>query len=477
LLKGAPAVMNHGIRHRLLTIVLLGVLTSALSVVALVQLLSTSTSHRVERAREAVIEDVDRLAQTPARLHDPTPSALIGMRAGIWTEDVAPEALAQPLRAVVSEAVARARAEKHRVMRDVPLGDATVIVAVRPVQDPAAAGLPPDSAVFAVFQVRPLPSLQTWQRIVALLVGATVLLVGSAVYSIVTVSRGAAGLRVSLDALASDLHAPVARPRVRELDEIADGIAGLAQKLADARDKQEKLSREIAQNERLAALGRVAAGVAHEVRNPLASIKLRLDLATASSNLAEPTAGAIRHATSEIERLDRLVADLLFVAGRAVGPKGKRDVGELVRHRADALAPWSDEQGIRLAVSGSGTAFLDTDAMARAIDNLLRNAVEASSSGGSVEARVVSRGDRVVIEIEDQGPGVPADRVSELFEPFFTTKPGGTGLGLAISRAIARAHGGDVLYARDGDVTRFSLLVTSAATVESEKGTKGRRAA
>jgi len=474
LLGRASAVMNQGIRHRLLTIILLGVLTSALSVIALVQLLSTSTSQRVERAREAVAEDVDRLARAPAQLHDPTPSALIGMRAGIWTGSIAPEALAPPLRPIVGETVTEARAQRQRVMRELPLGAATVIVAARPVDDPSAAGLPSGTAVFAVFQVRPLPSLKTWQKIVALLVGATVLLVGTALYSIVTVSRGAAALRRSLDALATDLRAPVARPQVRELGEIADGIAELARKLADARDKQEKLGREIAQNERLAALGRVAAGIAHEVRNPLASIKLRLDLAAAGTTLAEPAAGAIRHATSEIARLDRLVADLLFVAGRAVGPKCKRDVGDVVRQRIDALAPWSDERGVKVVSAGRGSAYLDVDAMARAIDNLLRNAVEASARGSNVHARVVDEDDRVVIEIDDQGPGVAAERVAELFEPFFTTKPAGTGLGLAISRAIARAHGGDLIYTRDGDVTRFALSMTSVAAEADSSASRDR---
>lgn len=456
--------MKHGIRHRLLTIVVLGVLTSALSVLALVQLLTTSTSQRVDRAREAVVEDVDRLARAPAQLRDPTPSALIGLRAGIWTGDAPPEALAPPLRAAVGDAVARARQTSGRIMGEVTMGEATIIVGARPVVEPAASSLPADAVVFTAFQVRPLPSLRTWQRIVAGLVAATVLLVATALYSVVTVSRGAAGLRASLDALANDLRAPVSHPRVRELDEIADGIAGLATKLADARDEQEKLSREFAQNERLTALGRVAAGVAHEVRNPLASIKLRLDLAATGTTMGEPAASAIRHATSEIDRLDRLVADLLFVAGRSIGPKGKRDVGEVLRQRVEALAPWTNERRVTLTTSGAGKAPLDTDAMARAIDNLLRNAVEASDPGHSVEARVVDKGDRVVVEVVDHGPGVPTARVPELFEPFFTTKPAGTGLGLAISRAIARAHGGDLVYTRDASLTRFSLSVAAGAT-------------
>ncbi len=455
--------MNRLIRYRMLTIVLLGVLTSALSVVALVQLLTTSTAQRVERARDALTEEVDRLARTPSELTEPIRSGIIAMRGGVWVGDTPPAGvparMAEPARA----AVAKSRAEGRRVVDQIAEGDGTHVVAARPVIAPAASGLPDGAVVVVTYVVRPLPSLATWQRIVALLTGATVLLVGTALYSIVTVNRGAAALRGALQALASDLRAPVPRPAVRELDAIADGIAELAGKLADARKKEKQLARELAQNERLAALGRVAAGVAHEVRNPLASIKLRLDLASASSSAPLPAdvVQAITHATSEIDRLDRLVADLLVVAGRAVGPKGEADLGSLVLARAEGLAPWAEERGIALSATGVGPAVIDADAMARAVDNLLRNAVEASPRGAKVVARVAREGARVVVRVEDEGPGVAEGRAAELFEPFFTTKPAGTGLGLAISRAIARAHGGDVVYARANEVTCFALSVVA----------------
>jgi signal transduction histidine kinase len=208
----------------------------------------------------------------------------------------------------------------------------------------------------------------------------------------------------------------------------------------------------------------VAAGVAHEVRNPLASIKLRLDLAAASSALPPTLDKAIAHATSEIERLDRLVADLLVVAGRAVGPKARTDLGALVRARVDGLAPWATEHGVTLEATGDVVARVDADSIARAVDNLLRNAVEASPRAEKVSVRVRSDADTVLVRVEDRGAGIAKARVPELFEPFFTTKPSGTGLGLALSRAIARAHGGDVVFARDGDVTSFTIVVPASGT-------------
>jgi signal transduction histidine kinase len=470
--------MTGFIRYRLLTILLLGVVTSALSVVALVQLLTTSTAQRVERARDAVIEEVDRVARAPGELSEATRAGFVAMRGGVITGEALPPSLPSYLAAPLREAVAASRARQAeagsgdaaRVVLESPDGagaGGTIVVGVRPLLHPAASGAPPGSVAFVTFVVRPLPSLRTWQRIVALLSAATVLLVATAVYSVVTVNRGAAALRASLEALAFDLRAPVPRPSVRELDAIADGIAGLAQKLAEARVKEARLARELAQNERLAALGRVAAGVAHEVRNPLASIKLRLDLAANSPERLPPAAeAAIAHATSEIDRLDRLVADLLVVAGRKVGPKGRADLGELVRARAFALTPWAAERGVTLTGEGSGLAVADADALARAVDNLLRNAVEASPPGATVVARVELQDGTVVVRIEDHGPGVPSARTKELFEPFFTTKPSGTGLGLAISRAIARAHGGDVVYAREGELTSFALSVAVASADE-----------
>jgi signal transduction histidine kinase len=342
----------------------------------------------------------------------------------------------------------------------VELGDSTLVIATRPT--------PRGDVAWAAFNVRPLSSLKTWQWIVTLLAVATAILVATTLYAIVTVQRGATELRRSLAALATDLSAPIPRLNIRELASVAEGVQRLADGLAQAQREEQRLQRELSHQERLAALGRVAAGVAHEVRNPLASIKLRLDLAASGSTLPEPVAQAITHATTEIGRLDRLVADLLIVAGRAPSARRPDEVGALVRSRAAHLAPWATEQGVTIVAAGEATAEIDPDAVSRAIDNLLRNAVEASSRGQHVLIEVRIRKDLVVVSVEDHGPGVAAPHVTELFEPFFTTKQQGTGLGLALSRAIARAHGGDVSYIRTSAATCFELRLGIAANASSQ---------
>jgi signal transduction histidine kinase len=174
---------------------------------------------------------------------------------------------------------------------------------------------------------------------------------------------------------------------------------------------------------------------------------------------------ALANASSEIARLDRLVADLLVVAGRPLGPRKPTAVAELARARVELLQPWAGSRGVSFTVDGAAGAALDPDSIARAIDNLLRNAVEASPSGATVSVRIDESAGAARVVVEDRGPGV--QRTIELFEPFFSTKSEGTGLGLAISRSIARAHGGDVTYARSDGTTRFSLTLAVRA-VEPE---------
>jgi signal transduction histidine kinase len=462
LLDKRPVRLGRPIRHRLLTVAVLGLFTAGLSADALYRAISVTRAQRLERGREAVRDEIDRLALEGALTAAPF-SPIVGMRSGV---------VSGSQRAIGSAVPPAWRPELEKLAARASGGTAPVDLEAEEAEIDGgqlvarAEHLPPDRLLWAAVLVRPSPTLQSWRLLVVALAFSALLLVASASYSLVTVKRAAGSLQHALAALADDLAAPVPRSQVRELDDIAVGIETLARRLEESRRIQEGMVRDLARQERLVALGRVVAGVAHEVRNPLASIKLRLDLASRrDAALPDATRAAIDHASEEIMRLDRLVADLLIVAGRAVGKRAPLDIGALLRARADALGPWAALRQVVIDVQGEGRAMGDGDALARALDNVLRNAIEASPDGATVEATVEEtvegEGSWLRIGIADRGEGVLPGRAGEIFEPFFTTKPDGTGLGLAISRAIARVHGGDLVYGRDGDVTRLELTLPS----------------
>jgi signal transduction histidine kinase len=450
--------MTRSLFSRLSTVVLLGIITAALSLTALIRAISISNAQRLERAHETVADEVDALKSANAgspldALPAPPDMTVVGMHGGYWKKGQAITVVPEKWRPVLEEALTISTEQPGRAVLEGAVDPNRVVV--------AADAIDGDRSAWAALLVRPPAYLQSWKLIVVGLAIAAALLVMSALLAVVTVKKSAAAINGSLASLARDLSTPIPRPTLKELREIADGIADLAKSLATSRSTEARLQRELAQQERLAALGRVVAGVAHEVRNPLASIKLRLDLAAQSGSVPPALGTALANATAEIDRLDRLVADLLVVAGRQIGPKRNVELFPLVQARAEALTPWSAERRVTIRVRGNASADVDPDALTRALDNLLRNAVEASPIDGVVEVAVENGADAVRIRVEDSGAGVAADRTQELFEPFFTTKAGGTGLGLAISRSIARAHGGDVIYARAGDTTRFELSLRS----------------
>jgi signal transduction histidine kinase len=446
--------MKLSLRNRLLAVALLGIFSSAVSVFGLGHILQLTTAVRFERAREAVTNELAVLSREASDASmRPAHASLLGMRGGYVASgaafDVPRSDLDDSTRQALAAVTRCAVATHDTVLREGDGADPVVVVGATPT--------PAGSVAWIAYSVRPSGLLGMWRFIIASLTAATLLLVGLAISTVISVQRGAGMLNASLEALARDLHAPVPRPPVPELADLADHIAGLAGALARAQVDKERLGAELSQRNRLAALGRVAAGVAHEVRNPLASIKLRVDLGRIRPDTPAQLAGELASVSDEITRLDRLVADLLVVAGRRSGPRASTALGALVEQRVGLLSPWAEDRGVRIAVSGGATCALDADAVSRAVDNLVRNAVEASPAEGAVEVEVLDDDRGAHVRVKDHGAGVDDARREELFEPFFTTKPEGTGLGLALSRAIAASHGGTLTYARQAGTTCFEL--------------------
>lgn len=252
-------------------------------------------------------------------------------------------------------------------------------------------------------------------------------------------------------------HDPEAMPTVkrtgeRELDRIIDALNEAGRRLAAAREQSEALAAQAAASERLAALGRVAAGVAHEIRNPIAAMRLRAESALAGDD-------ARRRKTLEdilqlVARLDGLVSELLSMTQRREPHSEKVEIGRLLAawvdpHRVDAAA-----RDISLLTEcGVTSGFFDPEIVGRILENLLVNAVRHTPAGGRIKVGTAAQGAGLRFTVADSGPGVAPELRDHLFEPFVTGRAAGTGLGLAIARELADAHGGRLTLLDTGDET------------------------
>ena len=233
-----------------------------------------------------------------------------------------------------------------------------------------------------------------------------------------------------------------------------------------------RMKTELERNQRLAAMGEMAASLAHQLRTPLAAALLY------TSNLGQPgvpdeaRAKFSDKASGQLKRLERLIQDvLLFARGESIG----RDViplGELLAEAAQTVEPLMREHGLQFAaVNPDFEAILvgSRKALFGAWINLLENAMQATPVGGKICLSACRQGDLLAVSVKDSGPGIPPDKLARVFEPFYTTKGQGTGLGLAIALGVARAHGGSLeAFSPPGEGAEFVMtLPVSAGDIES----------
>lgn len=227
----------------------------------------------------------------------------------------------------------------------------------------------------------------------------------------------------------------------------------------------EASQRHALQNEKLAAIGRLAAGIAHEVRNPLGVIRASASMVREHFTSSEEAYRACDFIREEIDRLNGLITSLLTFSR----PAELRLQPVAIDHVIDrALQLTSDElqrRDITLTRECIGTSppvLADSDLVAQVVFGLLINAAEAIGRHGAITVRTVGTSDAVDVEVIDTGPGVPPADVERVFEPFFTTKPTGTGLGLPMAARIVQAHGGAI------------EVVANTPSEESERGARFR---
>jgi two-component system sensor histidine kinase HydH len=266
--------------------------------------------------------------------------------------------------------------------------------------------------------------------------------------------RSGKGIPLSLSA------APLKDETGREM-----GSVLLLRDLREIRDLQEKVRR----SERLASLGRLAAGVAHEIRNPLSSIRGFAQFFMQRFKGREQEQEYASVMIKEVDRLNRVITELLDFARPKEPHRELHSLEEILDHTLEVLKPELAKKkvGVEKKVERElPLARVDRDQLSQAFLNLLINSLESMEDGGKI--RVGIRRERQVsprISIGDTGKGIPSEDLGKVFEPFFSTKRKGTGLGLSIVHQIVEGHGGDIqVESQEGEGTFFQITLPIGRT-------------
>ncbi|WP_354242740.1 HAMP domain-containing sensor histidine kinase [Bradyrhizobium sp. LA2.1] len=261
-----------------------------------------------------------------------------------------------------------------------------------------------------------------------------------------TLGRGKSGL-VDLPTLP--------RTGEQELDRLVDALNNTGERLAHERQRATAA-------ERLAAVGRLSAGLAHEIRNPIAAMRLKAENALAASDDARK-AKALEAILHQVGRLDRLLHDLLAMTQASEPKLADVELSSFLKSTLESHRELATAKGLSLKAGTEDQRRplpqLDPFQMQRALDNLILNAIQNTPGGGRVCVDAVRQGDNLLLRVSDTGPGVSEEVRDRLFEPFVTARSDGTGLGLAIVREIARAHHGDARLARSDSGATFEIEV------------------
>lgn len=243
----------------------------------------------------------------------------------------------------------------------------------------------------------------------------------------------------------------------------------LAATLTDLHAARERLVDE----EKLAAIGRLASGIAHEIRNPVAMIMSALSIAADPSMQASEREEMFAIASHQADRLSSLTTDFLTYARPTVPRRSPVLVGDLLSGVEGFARVRAAGRPIRIScrTAQEVTVAIDASQAEGALLNLTLNAIDAVAESGAISISSAIAAGLLRIDVENSGPAISEPQMERIFEPFFTTKPAGTGLGLAIARGVARAHGGDLWVSRNENgcvVFTMTLGIDAAGGGEQE---------
>ena len=273
---------------------------------------------------------------------------------------------------------------------------------------------------------------------------------------------GAEGRTILLEVIATTLH---------EEDDTFVGSVILFRDMTEMR----RLKQEVARSQRLASLGSLAAGVAHEIRNPLSSIKGFATYFRERYREDPDDRQTAETMISEVDRLNRVITQLLEFARPMTMKRVPTSIQTVIRHALRTVEGQAREKGVVIETDLPATIPeipLDADRMSQVLLNLILNAIAATDAGGRIRVSLARNDDRTIrIVIADTGTGIRQEDLSRVFDPYFTTKPSGTGLGLPIVQKIVEAHGGAIrLESEAGKGTTATLLLPSAIQEERVNG-------
>lgn len=283
-------------------------------------------------------------------------------------------------------------------------------------------------------------------------------------------SRSMYRLSVRMQDMAQHLDQDVASVRVvadGDIHDLDQQMEHIVRRVEDAAQRLQQQQRELLRSEQLASLGQLAAGVAHEVRNPLTSMKMLVEAALRARNPRPLDGEDLRVIHREIARLEQTVQGFLDFARLPTPQRSSCDLRDLVRQARDLIRPRAEQQRIELRLHLPEQAvmvFVDVEQMGTVLVNLFINALDAMPTGGRLEVRLETAPEgQVRLIVADTGTGIAPQIADRLFTPFATTKAAGTGLGLSLSARILGEHGGSITAAnRPEGGARFVILLPAS---------------
>jgi signal transduction histidine kinase len=363
----------------------------------------------------------------------------------------ATEDISSDIRPVALQVAQEAVASRRPVQRVLTLGQNTILIDAVPFSNE-------QGYLESAWTLMRLASIPGANRLRAYLIAVCLGIVAFAcvlltLFTVRGLQNGVRKIEGGLKGLENDLASEIPiESDPDEIRQIAQAINRLGNTLREKIDNEKQIADRLRHAERLAALGRLIAGVAHEVRNPLATIRLRIQMCqqdSSSIDVRESCAVALQ----EVERLNEMVNRLLSFARPVHLQTERTSIGQLIEHRLANFAELARKHNVKLLARSdhaSKPVQIDQNRIAEVFDNIIHNAIDAmAESGGTLCVNVTaeaetSESSEVCVEFNDTGVGIGSDVIGRVFDPFFTTKSSGTGLGLSICHELVRAHGGQI---------------------------------